>query len=110
MRQGDAPDAVFVVESGRVRVQVEFDDGKTVRLLSIGPGSIIGELEMYRGRRRTAAAVTESPAVIHRISAESLIHLEREDPDRASAFHRLICRLLAERLTKTINTLQALLR
>ena len=39
-----------------------------------------------------------------------LIHLERQDPDRASAFHRLICRLLAERLTRTINTLQALLR
>ncbi len=76
----------------------------------MGPGSIIGELEMYRGRRRSASAVTESPAVIHRISADSLIHLERQDPDRASAFHRLICRLLAERLTRTINTLQALLR
>jgi SulP family sulfate permease len=89
---------------------VEIDEGKTVRLLSMGPGSIIGELEMYRGRQRSASAVTESSAVIHRISAESLIHLERQDPDRASAFHRLICRLLAERLTKTINTLQALLR
>jgi SulP family sulfate permease len=110
MRQGDAPDAVFYVESGRVRIQVEIDEGKTVRLLSMGPGSIIGELEMYRGRQRSASAVTESSAVIHRISAESLIHLERQDPDRASAFHRLICRLLAERLTKTINTLQALLR
>ncbi len=110
MQEGDPPDAVYYVEAGRVRIQVTIDEGKTVRLLSMGPGAIIGELEMYRGRRRSASAVTETPAVIHRISAESLTHLEREDPDRASAFHRLICRLLAERLTKTISTLQVLLR
>ncbi len=110
MQEGDLPDAVYYVEAGRVRIQVTIDEGKTVRLLSMGPGAIIGELEMYRGRRRSASAVTETSAVIHRISAESLTHLEREDPDRASAFHRLICRLLAERLTKTISTLQVLLR
>ncbi len=110
MEQGDEPDAVYFVESGRVKMHVQIDTGKSVRLLSMGPGALIGELEMYRGRRRSAAAVTETAAVVHRISAESLIHLERQDPDRASAFHRLICRLLAERLTTTINTLQALLR
>ena len=101
---------MFYVESGRVKIQVDIKKDKTVRLLSMGPGAIIGELEMYRGRERSATAVTETPAVIHRISAESLIHLEQQDPDRASAFHRLICRLLAERLTKTINTLRVLLR
>jgi SulP family sulfate permease len=110
MRQGDEPDAVFYVESGRVRIQVEIEPAKTVRLLSMGPGAVIGELEMYRGRQRATSAVTETAAVIHRISAESMIHLEQQYPERAAVFHRLVCRLLAERLTRTINTLHVLLR
>lgn len=55
-RQGDEPDAVYVVLSGAIHLFVE-RDGQPMLLSSAGSGACVGELAALRGARRAATAV-----------------------------------------------------
>jgi SulP family sulfate permease len=64
----------------------------------MAPGTVAGEVGLYLGGRRTASVVSRGPAVLWRLTNDALARMEREDPAAASAFHRFMARLLAERL------------
>ncbi len=110
MRQGDAPDALYFVESGQVTAQLELDGDHVVRLLTMGAGTVVGEMEMYLQRPRAASVITEKPSRVYRLTSEALARKEVEEPQIAVAFHRFIARLLADRVTANHRTLEALLR
>jgi SulP family sulfate permease len=110
MRQDDPADDVYLVESGRVTAQVELGDGKTVRLLTMGAGAVVGQDELYRGTSRTATVVTETPSVIYRLSAGALHRMESDEPPLAIALHHFMARLLTERLGVLQRTLRSLTR
>ena len=110
MRQGEPPEDLFFVESGQVTVQMELDDGSTVRLLTMGAGTVVGEMELCLGQERSASVVTERPSVVYRLTADTLERMERENSTVAAAFFRYISRLMAERLVINNRTLRALLR
>ncbi len=110
MRQGDAPDDLYIVESGQVTVHMELDDGSTLRLLTMGAGTIVGEMELCLGQQRAASVVTERPSVIYRLRASTLERMEQESSNVAAAFYKHISRLMAERLVINNRTLRALLR
>jgi len=57
-REGDLPDAMFVVLTGRVAIYVE-KDLQPVRLTTVGPGMCIGERGVARGAPRAATAIAE---------------------------------------------------
>ncbi len=109
LRRGDPPRALFFVESGRITVWIDGDDGSTVRLRTMGAGTIVGELGVYLGLPATASVVVEEDAVLYRLSAESLKAMEETRPLMASAFHKYVILLVGERLAYTNRTLQALL-
>ncbi len=110
MRQGDAPDDLYFVESGQVTVQMELEDASTVRLLTMGAGTVVGEMELCLGQERSASVVTERPSVVYRLTAATLERMERESSGVAAAFYKHISRLMAERLVINNRTLRALLR
>ncbi len=110
MRQGDPPDDLFFVESGQVTVQMELDDGSTVRLLTMGAGTVVGEMELCLGQPRSASVVTERPSVVYRLTAATLERMERDNSRVAAAFFKHVSRLMAERLVINNRTLRALLR
>src|SRR4029077_8194055 len=59
-RVGDPPDAMYFVESGRVRITLTDADGREVILASLGHGDFFGEMSMLDGHGRSAnASVTE---------------------------------------------------
>jgi len=64
----------------------------------------------YLNKPRTAAVVTDEPSTIYRLSIQALKRMEQNDPEAASAFHHGIIRLVSERLTHLINTVDALQR
>ncbi|MFQ5350348.1 MAG: SulP family inorganic anion transporter [Thermoanaerobaculia bacterium] len=109
MRQGEAAEDLFFIESGAVTVQLELADGETLRLMTIGAGTVIGEMELYMDQPRSASVVAERPCVIYRLSSQDLTRMGREASDLAAAFHKLIARLLAERLARSNRTMEALL-
>jgi len=109
IRQGDSPDDVFVLESGRLRVEMETSDGTRLRLRSINPGVVVGEVAMYSGDPRTADVVAEGPTVVLRLDRASIARIESEDPALASAMHRWLGGVLSERLSDTLREFDALL-
>src|SRR5437773_4413220 len=84
-RVGDAGEAMYIIESGRVRITVTDADGREVILASLGHGDFFGEMAMLDGHGRSAdATVTEDSrlAVLTRenfltfVSSDSRIVLE----------------------------------
>ncbi|MCE0483565.1 MAG: cyclic nucleotide-binding domain-containing protein [Methylacidiphilales bacterium] len=106
--QGDPSNELFFIESGKVKVMVELDNGRTMRIRTMGAGTVVGEIGLYLNQQRLASVVTEEPCAIYRLKTESLHRMEQEDPALASAFHEFMVRVLAERVTQQNRTLRAL--
>jgi sulfate permease, SulP family len=109
IHQDDPPDDVFVLESGRLRVQLVTPQGTRMRLRTVRPGVVVGEVGMYTGVPRTADVVAETPCVVLRLSRASIEQLEADEPELAAALHRWLARTLAERLGDTLKGFDALL-
>lgn len=107
IRQGERPDDVFVLESGRLRVDMHLGD-ETRRLRTMRAGIVVGEVALYTGRRRTADVLAEVPSTVLRLSRKSLDRMEREDPDLAAEVHRWFATVLAGRLGYILEGLTAL--
>ena len=90
---------VFVLASGRLRVDMVTPDGTRMRLRTVLPGVVVGEIAMYTGDRRTADVIAETPCVVLGLSRSSIERLEAEEPETAAALHRWLATTLAVRLT-----------
>jgi len=108
MRQGDSPDVLFLIASGRVTAQLEREGDPPMRLQTMEGGHVLGELGFFLGMERTAAVVADTPCVIYRLSQEALARMSAQEPAIASAFHRLIVHLLAERVVHLVGVVDAL--
>jgi SulP family sulfate permease len=108
IRQGETPDDVFVLESGRLAVEATTADGGRIRRRTIRPGVVVGEVAMYSGRPRTADVVAETPVVVLRLTRSALDRMEHEHPELAAAVHRWLAATLAERLAETVEVMDTL--
>ena len=107
--QGAPSSELFFIESGKVQVMVKLDNGRTMRVRTMGAGTVVGEVGLYLNQQRLASVITEEPCVIYRLEAKALHRMERENPPLASAFHEFMVRVLAERLTQQSKTLRSLI-
>ena len=76
IRQDEPPDDVFVLESGRLSVEMVTAEGIRMRLRSVNAGVVVGEVAMYTGVPRTADVVAETPSVVLRLSGASIERIE----------------------------------
>ncbi len=95
---GDEASDVFVLASGRVKVQVTLESGRKLRLRSMTAGAVLGEVAFYLGGKRTADVIVEEDAVLFCLTGEMLRRLEADDAELAVLAHRLFAATLAERL------------
>jgi SulP family sulfate permease len=109
LHQDDPPGDIYVLESGRLGVETTTAEGSRIRLRTLRPGVVVGEVTLYTGIARTADVVAEVPSVVLRIGRESIERLEAEEPELATALHRWLATTLAERLTDTRGAVDALL-
>ena len=110
IHQGCASDDLYLLESGRVSVEVATGNGGRVRLRVMGPGTVVGEIAFYLEQPRSASVVAVEPAVAHRLGRESLSRLRAEHPTAAADLHAVLARHLADRLADSNRLLQALSR
>lgn len=89
-KQDDPPDGLYIVEAGILRATYRFADPTPPMVESMVPGTIAGELSTLAGLERNATCVVERAAVLWKLSTENLERLEREQPELAGAFTRLI--------------------
>jgi SulP family sulfate permease len=109
IRQGEPPDDLFVLESGQLAVELTTPEGTRMRLRSMRPGVVVGEVGLYTEVPRTADVVAETRSVVLRLSRASIEQMEAEDPELAAAMHRWLAKTLAERLSDSMRAFDALL-
>jgi SulP family sulfate permease len=109
IRQDEPPEDVFVLESGRLSVELVTPEGTRMRVRTIRPGVVVGEVALYTGVPRTADVVAETPSVVMRLSRASIERMETQEPELAAALHRWLASTLAERLSDTMRAFDALL-
>jgi SulP family sulfate permease len=109
IRQDEPPGDVFVLESGRLSVETVTTAGTRMRLATINPGVVVGEVAMYTGVTRMADVVSEEPSVVLCLRRSAIERMESEEPELAAALHRWLANTLAERLSDTMREFDALL-
>jgi sulfate permease, SulP family len=107
--QSEQSESLFFLESGRVTARLEFEGGRTLRLRTMGPGTVVGEVGLFLRGTRAASVVTEQPCTVYRLSIEALERMNRENPELALALHRYLICLLAERLSSRTTLLRGMM-
>jgi len=73
-RAGDAGDAMYLIERGKVRICVQATDGHEVTLTELGRGDFFGEMALLEdGQRRSANAVVAEDARLAVLSREHFL-------------------------------------
>jgi hypothetical protein len=100
--EGDAGDALFVVSEGVVNVLAATGDGSKQRArqryMGVPAGMMLGETALLDGGGRSADAVADGPALVHRLSGEDLAALRAQDPEVAAALLLNVATHLSQRL------------
>jgi SulP family sulfate permease len=107
-KKGDVAHDLYLIESGELEAFLDLADGRTLRLRTMGAGSVVGESGLYLGSRRSASVRTTKPSVLYRLSLPALEQMTAEAPALAAAFHQFVARLLADRIVHTTSAAQML--
>ena len=103
-RQGDVPDAAYLIVEGHADVMVDTPGGP-VSVATLGPHEIVGEIAILCNVPRTATVCAKDRLVTLRISKEPFMRMVREFPNMAVS----IMQELAHRVESTNNQLSAAL-
>lgn len=83
VRQGEAADRFYVIDSGELRV-TQVSDGDVHFLRDLGPGDVFGEIGLLRGVPRTATVTASTPAVLYALDAAAFGELVGSGPGLSS--------------------------
>jgi len=81
--QGEDPEYFFIIESGKVKVFRETEDGIRTDLTELGPGAYFGEVALVTGQPRTASVETVEESRIVKVSKTEFDHLLDHNPQLA---------------------------
>jgi len=82
-QKGDVGDALYLIESGQVRISIRDEDGKEVTLAELAQGDFFGEMALIDGRRRSADATVFEDARLSVLSRKDFLAFVRSSPDVA---------------------------
>ena len=82
-QKGDIGDAMYLIESGRVRISIRDEDGQEVTLAELAQGDFFGEMALIDGRRRSADANVFEDARFSVLSRKDFLKFVRSSPDVA---------------------------
>jgi uncharacterized membrane protein len=102
-RQGDKGDAMYLIESGRVRISIRDDDEQEVILAELAQGDFFGEMSIIDGRQRSADAKVIEDARLAILSRDSSLSFVRTNPDVALE----MLSALTDRLRRTDELLRS---
>jgi sulfate permease, SulP family len=110
IRQGDESDALYFIERGGVTVYLELEGQQRVRLQSLEGGTVVGELGLYLGTKRSASAIADYQTIAYRLTRSALLAMKEQEPELAAAFHEFMIRQTCERLASVNRLVEAMLK
>ena len=84
--QGDTTEAVFYIQTGKVKVTVVSEHGKEAVVAILERGAFLGESCLVGQTVRTATATTMEDSRILRIEKAVMLHMLQEQPKLAETF------------------------
>jgi CRP/FNR family transcriptional regulator, cyclic AMP receptor protein len=102
-RQGDKGDAMYLIESGRVRISIRDEEDQEVTLAELAQGDFFGEMAIIDGRQRSADARVIEDAQLAILSREAFLSFVRNNPDVALE----MLSALTDRLRRTDELLRS---
>ena len=102
-RHGDKGDAMYLIESGRVRIFIQDEEKNDVTLAELAQGDFFGEMSLIDGRKRSADAQVIEDGRLAILSRESFLAFVRKNPDIALA----MLSALTDRLRRTDELLRS---
>ena len=108
--QGDPAENLFAVVSGEVVVNFKPDDGPTIVVARVQPGSIVGWSAALGSRRYTSSALCTVYTQLLRVRGDDLRRLCLQHPDCGAAFLDRLATVIAERLNSTHDMVLSLLQ
>lgn len=102
-RQGDKGDAMYLIESGRVRISIRDEDEQEVTLAELAQGDFFGEMSIIDGRQRSADAKVIEDAQLAILSRDAFLSFVRNNPDVALE----MLSALTDRLRRTDELLRS---
>jgi sulfate permease, SulP family len=109
IRQGAPSPGLYFIETGLATVQFECGPDTQVRIRTLRPGTVVGEIGLYLGGNTSASVYANQDTTLFHLSPAKLNEMEENAPEVAAAFHKLIARIMGEKLIDTTESLQALL-
>ncbi|OGO65442.1 MAG: hypothetical protein A2030_09645 [Chloroflexi bacterium RBG_19FT_COMBO_50_10] len=108
--QGDPAENLFAVVSGEVVVNFKPDDGPTITVARVQPGSIVGWSAALGRRRYTSSALCTTCTQLLRVRGDDLRHLCVQHPDTGLLLLDRLATVIAERLHSTHDLVLSLLQ
>jgi SulP family sulfate permease len=107
-RQGDPTDRMHFILQGRVGVIINVEGG-AIRVRSLGPHTMVGEMGLITANPRSATLQAEAPSVLYALGAQAYERIKRDNPALSQALMTYVIAVMAERLSfanKTHGVLQ----
>jgi CRP/FNR family cyclic AMP-dependent transcriptional regulator len=107
VHEGELGQALFIVQSGSLKVYLNDDEGKEVVLSTLGPGEYFGELALIDHAARSASIAALEPSELVQVPKEAFQELLRQHPE---VVHMVLRNLVGQvrRLSDNIRTLALL--
>jgi len=113
-RAGDAGDAMYIIERGKVRISVQATDGRELTLTELGQGDFFGDIALLDRQPRSANATVSEESRLAVLSREHFLSFMRSKPNVAlemltALAHRLrrTDELLRHSVTRNVNVEEA---
>ena len=104
--EGQDSNGLFLVASGDVAVEREDADGERLRLATLGPGDVVGEISLVLRRPANATVTALEPTVAMRLSREEFQRAIKEHPTLLPELYELASKRDEE--TRTVVAQQAI--
>ena len=114
-RAGDAGNAMYLIEHGRVRITVKAADGNEITVTELGAGDFFGEMAMLDGQARSANAIAAQESRLAILSRKHFLSFMEGNVNVALEMLSALARrlrqtdeLLQRRVARNVNEEEAL--
>lgn len=83
IEQGDIGDTLYIILEGKVIISKKNLSKGWIRINTLGPGDVFGEIAILRNVRRTARVTTETPCKFLTINAKNFLEIYQYFPPKS---------------------------
>lgn len=104
VRLGDPGHDFYLIRSGALAVSCPDENGKEVKLATLGPGAFFGEISLLDGGPRTATVRAEQPSSLVALGRDDFLGFLVEHPDAAIQ----MLKILGQRQRETLDKIRGI--